>query len=165
LAEAIMLGFVSMAHDGGARVSTRNDVTHAFPVSIKGVVVQRGRALLLHNERDEWELPGGKLGTGETPEGCLAREIEEEVGWRVDVGPVLDAWLYHIREGRDVVIVTYGCFTDVDTPPGLSAEHSASGLFAEAEIEALNMPVGYKQSIARWFARLRHGAAEREPSH
>ena len=35
-------------------------MTHAFPVSVKGVTVQGGRVLLLQNERDEWELPGGK---------------------------------------------------------------------------------------------------------
>jgi hypothetical protein len=33
--------------------------TRAFPVSVKGVAVQGGKVLLLRNERDEWELPGG----------------------------------------------------------------------------------------------------------
>lgn len=40
---------------------------HLFPVSVKGVVVRDGRVLLLRNERDEWELPGGKLELGEEP--------------------------------------------------------------------------------------------------
>jgi hypothetical protein len=31
-----------------------------FPVSVKAVIVQNGK-VLLRNERDEWELPGGKL--------------------------------------------------------------------------------------------------------
>ncbi len=136
----------------------------AFPVSIKGVVEHHGRVLLVRNERDEWELPGGKIGLGETPEGCLAREIEEEVAWRVRVGPILDAWLYHIRNGRDVLIVTYGCSTDAVTPPGLSEEHSASGLFAEPEIVGLNMPSGYKRSIAAWLERLRSHPASSMPT-
>jgi 8-oxo-dGTP pyrophosphatase MutT (NUDIX family) len=46
-------------------------VTHAFPVSVKGVAVQGGRVLLLRNERDEWELPGGKLEVGEDPAACV----------------------------------------------------------------------------------------------
>ena len=46
-----------------------------FPVSIKGVLVEAGRVALLENERDEWELPGGRLEPGEAPETCLAREF------------------------------------------------------------------------------------------
>src|SRR6266568_931286 len=70
--------------------------TRAFPVSCKGVVVVDGRVLLARNERDEWELPGGKLEVGEQPEDCVAREISEESGWPVTTGPILDAWLYRL---------------------------------------------------------------------
>jgi 8-oxo-dGTP pyrophosphatase MutT (NUDIX family) len=129
--------------------------TRVFPVSIKGVVVQAGRVLLLHNERDEWELPGGKLELGEDPAACVAREIAEETGWPVTTGPILDAWQYHIRPGIDVLIVTYGCHTTATTPPVVSHEHSQVGLFAEDEVPALRMPEGYKRSIAAWFAHLR----------
>jgi 8-oxo-dGTP pyrophosphatase MutT (NUDIX family) len=82
---------------------------HAFPVSVKGVAVQDGKVLLLENERNEWELPGGRLELGEDPPDCVVREIKEETGWQVTAGPLLDCWQYHIREGSDVVIVTYGC--------------------------------------------------------
>jgi len=131
---------------------------YAFPVSVKGVVVLDGLVLLLKNEREEWELPGGKLELGEDPEQCVAREIAEEVGWQVETGPILDAWVYHIFEGRDVFIVTYGCHLDAAAPPVLSAEHSEVGLFAEDEVPGLTMPAGYKKSIATWFGRLREEA-------
>jgi 8-oxo-dGTP pyrophosphatase MutT (NUDIX family) len=127
---------------GGAR---------AFPVSVKGVAVQAGRVLLLKNERDEWELPGGKLELGEDPRACVAREIGEETGWRVITGPILDCWQYHIGEGQDVVIVTYGCHVASDEPPVVSAEHSRAELFSLAEAAALNMPDGYKSSVLTWF--------------
>jgi len=124
-----------------------------FSVSVKGVVIRDGRVLLLRNERDEWELRGGKLELGEDPASCVAREITEEVGWTVTTGPILDAWQYHIRAGVDVLIVTYGCHTSTDAVPVVSDEHREVGLFTASEAAALPMPQGYKQSIATWYAR------------
>ena len=131
------------------------NTTRAFPVSVKGVLVRDGRVLLLKNEREEWELPGGKLELGEEPRVCVVREITEETGLRVTAGPILDAWQYHIREGSDVLIVTYGCYPDGTESPRLSSEHKEIGFFTEAEVADLCMPAGYMQSIRSWFARLR----------
>ena len=128
----------------------------AYPVSVKGVVARDGRILLLHNERGEWELPGGRLEIGETPQQCVVREIAEETGWAVTAGPVLDAWLYHIAQaGKHVFIVTYSCHLDSGQEhrdPVLSAEHQRIGLFAPDEITSLVIPQGYKTSIATWLA-------------
>ena len=125
-----------------------------FPVSVKGVAVRGGRVLLLRNERAEWELPGGKLEIGEDPLDCVAREIAEETGWQVTVGPILDCWQYHIDVGQDVVIVTYGCHVASEGPPVVSSEHSEAGLFGRAEIPQLTMPDGYKRSVLTWLGRL-----------
>ncbi len=83
-----------------------DNLAYRFPVSVKGVILQQSKVALLRNSREEWELPGGKLELGESPEGCLIREIEEELGLRVRIGPMIDAWIYHISQGVDVLILT-----------------------------------------------------------
>ncbi|MGH4028786.1 NUDIX hydrolase [Actinomycetota bacterium Odt1-20B] len=139
-----------------------------WPVSVKGVALDaRDRVLLLKNERSEWELPGGRLeignaSTDQVPdpscESALEREINEETGWRVKSGPLLDTWIYQPIPDRRVLIVTYGCqVLTPDATPVLSNEHKQLGLFDAAEVPTLNMPDGYKQSIATWYAQLATG--------
>ncbi len=119
---------------------------HVFPVSVKGVAVQAGRVVLLRNERDEWELPGGKLEFGEDSAACMAREIGEEIGWRVSTRSLLDCWQYYIGEGRDVLIVTYGCHMASTAPPVVSSEHKQAALFAPGQVSGLTI-ISRKLSI------------------
>lgn len=126
-----------------------------FPVSIKGVVFIGERVVLLKNEREEWELPGGRLEAGESPPACVVREIREELTIDVAVAELLDCWLYEVLPGQEVVIVTYGCRYDGDAAVRMSDEHSAVGLFDLAEIDGLPMPEGYRRSIRDWRRRIR----------
>ena len=126
-----------------------------YPVSVKGVVVRAGLVLLLRNERDEWELPGGKLELGEDPARCAEREIVEEVGWKVTAGPLIDAWQYHIADRADVLVLTYGCYPETGNgEPAVSHEHKEVRLFTRAAAAELRMPCGYKRSIAAWYRQL-----------
>ena len=139
-----------------AEISPKHNPVQRFPISIKGVVFQGSQVILLKNERNEWELPGGKIEMGETPEVCVRREIEEELGLQVKVVQILDSWMYHIREGADVFIVTYGCLSEPGGEIVPSSEHKETALFELEAVPALNMPEGYKRSILHW-ARHRDG--------
>ena len=83
------------------------------------------------------------------------REIEEELGLVVMIGPLLDSWVYHIFEGANVLILTYGCYPTPFTEVTHSPEHKAVGLFSPEDIPSLNMPDGYKRSIQSWLAYLK----------
>ena len=87
----------------------RDNEAYRFPVSVKGIVVRDDAVVLVHNRRDEWELPGGKLEVGETPERCVAREIEEELQLDVETAALVDAWVYSIAADTRVLVLTYGC--------------------------------------------------------
>jgi 8-oxo-dGTP pyrophosphatase MutT (NUDIX family) len=122
-----------------------------FPVSVKGIVVIDDKVILLKNERDEWELPGGKLDPGESPIPCVVREVHEELGLQVDTNRIIDAWVYNVLGKIEVVILTYGCRLVAVAPITISHEHKEVGLFAEHEIPSLPMPSGYKESIRKYF--------------
>jgi 8-oxo-dGTP pyrophosphatase MutT (NUDIX family) len=124
-----------------------------FPVSIKGVVFRDDRAILLRNERDEWELPGGKLEPDEEPEVCCAREIREELALEVQVDRLLDCWVYDILGRVKVLIVTYGCTLGAGGLISISSEHKEVGLFRVPELDALPMPEGYRASVRRWWSQ------------
>jgi 8-oxo-dGTP pyrophosphatase MutT (NUDIX family) len=133
-----------------------------FPVSVKGVVEYDGRFVLLKNERDEWELPGGKLEPGETIEDCLVREIAEELNVSTRVGKPLNNWVYFVN-GVHVLIVTYALqVLDETAEMRVSHEHKQLRSFPLEEIARLRMPDGYKRSIAA-YADVAGNRPGREP--
>ena len=56
-----------------------------YRISVKALVLNeaRDKFLITQEEDGRWELPGGGLDWGETPQADLPREIEEEMGLKV----------------------------------------------------------------------------------
>jgi 8-oxo-dGTP diphosphatase len=65
-------------------------------VGVGAVIIQEGRVVLVKRRFEplagQWSLPGGRLELGETLEAGLAREMLEETGLEVQVGPVVDVF-------------------------------------------------------------------------
>lgn len=120
---------------------------HAFPVSVKGVVICDDRVLLLANERDEWELPGGKLELDETPQACVVRELAEETGLAVELGRPLAPYVYWVGGRVPVVILPFVCRAASFAGLRRSAEHRAIATFPVAALPLSSLPVGYVRAI------------------
>jgi len=95
------------------------------------LVAQRGRPPELAGR---WELPGGKVGPDETDAAALARELAEELGIEVSVGP---------RLGTDVVLsdaTTLRAYlvTQICAGVARARDHRALRWVVAAELDGVN---------------------------
>ena len=94
------------------------------PVVAAGAVVMRrrkgvGQVLLVHRPKyDDWSFPKGKLDPGERAAAAAVREVHEETGVRVRLGPPLASQRYPVRGGMKTVVYWTGRPVD-DSPDNL----------------------------------------------
>ena len=109
---------------GGAAPSGREYPSRPI-VGVGGVAFVGGRVLLIKRRFEplagRWSLPGGALEVGETLAEGLAREMNEETGLDVDVGPVVEVFDRITRDddGRarfHYVLVDFLCTVRAGTP-------------------------------------------------
>lgn len=87
-----------------------------------GLLFRDGRLLITQRPAGThlaglWEFPGGKREAGETWEACLERELQEELGVRVEVGRLFDE-VVHEYPGKRVHLRFFICrLTDGEPAP------------------------------------------------
>ncbi len=85
-------------------------IVHA---AVKALITAGDRFLLLKQDVGGelfWDLPGGRIQFGETPEAALQREAKEELGQPLTIGRPLGAWWFFRKvDGDQVVCLTYLC--------------------------------------------------------
>jgi ADP-ribose pyrophosphatase YjhB (NUDIX family) len=104
-------------------------------VGVGAVVVRDGKALIVkraHEPRKgEWSLPGGLLELGESLQDAAQREIKEETGLDVVVGPIIETFdrVHRDDAGKiryHFVIVDFVCWSvSGDAIPASDAEGCA----------------------------------------
>jgi 8-oxo-dGTP diphosphatase len=127
------------------------------------VVFRPGKeVLLVHRPRyDDWSFPKGKLDPGEHVAACAVREVAEETGLRVRLGPPLAEQRYQLDNGnRKIVSYWIGRVTGDD---------DVSGYAANNEIDAVEW-VGYDEALDRLTHAhdrdtLREAGKLRRPTH
>ena len=115
-----------------------------FPVSVKALIKDQDRYLLLQNERGEWDFPGGKLETGATVGQTLLEEVMEETNLNIELEQL--CYLEQHQVNRSWVVVgVYHAQINSASAIQISHEHMEYGFFLEGEIKSMSTPpwVGY----------------------
>ena len=94
-------------------------------LSVAGVVLAGDQVLLVKRGRPPakgiWSIPGGAVEVGETLQAALVREIREETGVKVEVGPLVEVVERilpdpHGKMEYHYVILDYLCFAPLSEP-------------------------------------------------
>ena len=108
----------------------------AQPIVGVGAVIVEDRKVVLVKRRFEplagqWSLPGGRLELGETLEAGLAREMLEETGLDVEVGPVVDVFDRILLDPERKVRYHYVLIDYLCRPAGGTLAHGSDVAAAE----------------------------------
>jgi 8-oxo-dGTP diphosphatase len=88
-----------------------------------GLIVRGGRYLIARRKAGThlgglWEFPGGKRECDESFEQCLARELREELGIEVAVGPLVET-IQHAYPEKRVLLKFFQCAWRAHEPQAL----------------------------------------------
>lgn len=116
-------------------------------VGVGAVILRAGEVLIVRRAnpplQGQWSIPGGALDLGEKLRDGVAREVREETGLDVEVGPVLDVFdsIFPDSEGRTqyhYVLIDYLCRPRSGT--AVAATDASELRWADPEdLEALGM--------------------------
>ena len=107
-----------------------------------GVAIKDGRVFLARRRPEKsygghWELPGGKVESGEAHEVALARELAEELAVETRVGAFVATG---VDQQPDVRIVLHGYLMEMASQPLASSDHDQMEWFSADELDSLPIP-------------------------
>lgn len=93
-----------------ALTSKTNRTRKAHWIPVVAGFVRKGSQVLVgqrpenHSLAGQWEFPGGKIESGETPEVALARELDEELGIQAQIGELKLACTHHYGDVNILIL-------------------------------------------------------------
>ena len=141
-------------------------------VGVGAVVLDGSRVVLVKRANEplkgEWSLPGGAVDVGETLEQAIRREVREETGLDVEVGPIVDVLdrIRHDADGRikfHYVLVEFlcrpiggelRCASDAEDAVWAADPDLVRYAVAEATIGVIDK--GIARAATAWTARKTH---------
>lgn len=135
-------------------------------VGVGAVIVDGSRVVLVRRGSEplagEWSLPGGAVEIGETLTDCVVREMREETGLDVEVGPVIEVFDRITRDDQGhvqyhYVLVDYLCSAVTGTLQA-GSDVDAAVWADESELSAYRLAEAVTTVIRRGF-ELARGAA------
>ena len=115
-----------------------------FFVAVKALLFDQDKFLLVkrsdkaRGEHHYWELPGGRMEFGETPENALQRELMEETGLSANILCPLQTWSFFREEETQIVGITFLCKAESNKVQ-LSSEHDDFAWVRFEEIPQYNI--------------------------
>ena len=128
------------------------------PLQVTAALVrEKGRFLISQRRSGRWEFPGGKQEPGEGLAQCLAREMAEELGVKVEVGERFGT-IDHAYPDKRVRLHFFRCRIVAGRPRPLTCRDLAWVTFGEmAEYDFL-------EADQRIIDRLRRAGEDSEPA-
>jgi ADP-ribose pyrophosphatase YjhB (NUDIX family) len=159
-----MAGFEDLADD--IRDSSKRIHPSRPVVGVGAVVVSDDRVLVVRRAHEplkgEWSLPGGAVELGESLRTAVVREVREETGLDVDVGPLVEV-VDRVQRGPDgrvayhFVVVDYLCRPRGETRPTSGSDADDVRWASVGELPELGVsPVAI--DVVRKALRLARGA-------
>lgn len=123
-----------------------DSISDKFPVSVKSLIFDDKRFLLIKNERDEWDIPGGKIENNHNVIETLVREVKEELNITIDNYNILLAKKYLFRK-QEIIVIVYNSKITNEDPISLSFENIDYNFFSYNELNKLKLTPWAKDSI------------------
>jgi 8-oxo-dGTP diphosphatase len=93
-----------------------------------------------------WDVPGGHLEPGETPEKCIVREMREEMDLQLE-----DFKLFSVQEFDDRIEYTFWKKKNLDISQITLCEGQCLAWFGREEVEKTELALGFNQILKAFF--------------